>query len=101
MKLLKQHFLSSWSLLAEVEGLSKDSSDPNVKEIAKTSFNGYEFPVQSLVQYPNGTILSRLNANKLFDVSGETSATSALFDDPINTNYYNFLKEGLKKANRD
>jgi len=101
MKLLKQHFISSWSLLAEVEDLSVNSTDPIVREIAKKSFEGYQFPVQSMVQYPNGTILCSLNANELFDISQQASAASVLFDDPVSLNYYNFLTEGLKKSNRE
>ena len=33
------------------------------------------FPVQSMVQSPNGTILSSMNANELFDVSSESGAS--------------------------
>ena len=36
----------------------------------------FRFPVQSMVQYPNGTILSGLNANELFDVAQNSSITS-------------------------
>eukprot|EP00795_Rhopilema_esculentum_P003227 gene3227-1546_t len=101
LKLLKKHFISSWSLIAELKDLSANSTDADVRKLADIGLEGYKFPVQSMVQYPNGTILSSLNANELLDASQTLNSISSVFDDPVSSNYYNFLQQGLKKAGRE
>ena len=83
----------------------------------KSALNAYTFPVQSMVLSINGTILNKLNANDLIDLSNKlnekrsfldatfiaAAASSSSFststgdeiEDPIGNVYLKFLNEGV------
>uniref|UniRef100_A0A673YNQ9 Selenoprotein N n=1 Tax=Salmo trutta TaxID=8032 RepID=A0A673YNQ9_SALTR len=98
LALLNQSFVSSWSLVKELE-------DMQVSERARLHLEKYNFPVEMMVALPNGTIVHHINANYFLDQTSmkpeEEAATfsfSGGFEDPSTATYINFLKEGLEKA---
>ncbi|KAF3844948.1 hypothetical protein F7725_008111 [Dissostichus mawsoni] len=105
MALLNQSFISSWSLVRELENMQADEQNPVLSEKAKLHLENYNFPVEMMVALPNGTIIHHINANFFLDQTAmkpeEEEATfsfSAAFEDPSTATYLSFLKEGLEKA---
>ncbi|KAI9522029.1 hypothetical protein NQZ68_040340 [Dissostichus eleginoides] len=105
MALLNQSFISSWSLVRELENMQADEQNPVLSEKAKLHLENYNFPVEMMVALPNGTIVHHINANFFLDQTAmkpeEEEATfsfSAAFEDPSTATYLSFLKEGLEKA---
>ncbi|KAJ4939958.1 hypothetical protein JOQ06_029393 [Pogonophryne albipinna] len=98
-------FISSWSLVRELENMQADEQNPVLSEKAKLHLENYNFPVEMMVALPNGTIVHHINANFFLDQTAmkpeEEEATfsfSAAFEDPSTATYLSFLKEGLEKA---
>uniref|UniRef100_A0A3P8UTF0 Selenoprotein N n=1 Tax=Cynoglossus semilaevis TaxID=244447 RepID=A0A3P8UTF0_CYNSE len=102
LALLNQSFISSWSLVKELENLKQNSV---LSEKARLHLEKYNFPVEMMLALPNGTIVHHINANFFLDQTamkpeeeGATFSFSAGFEDPSTATYINFLKEGLEKA---
>lgn len=105
LALLNQSFISSWSLVKELENLQADEQNPALSEKARLHLEKYSFPVEMMVALPNGTIVHHINANFFLDQTAmkpeEEEATfsfSGGFEDPSTSTYISFLKEGLEKA---
>uniref|UniRef100_A0A668UCG1 Uncharacterized protein n=1 Tax=Oreochromis aureus TaxID=47969 RepID=A0A668UCG1_OREAU len=105
LALLNQSFISSWSLVKELENLQADEQNPALSEKARLHLEKYSFPVEMMVALPNGTIVHHINANFFLDQTAmkpeEEEATfsfSSGFEDPSTSTYISFLKEGLEKA---
>uniref|UniRef100_A0A672GMI0 Selenoprotein N n=1 Tax=Salarias fasciatus TaxID=181472 RepID=A0A672GMI0_SALFA len=107
LTLLNQSFISSWSLVRELEGLQADEQNPALAEKAGLHLADYTFPVEMMVALPNGTILHHINANVFLDQTAmrpEDEASfsfSAGFEDPSTSTYIRFLREGLERARLD
>uniref|UniRef100_A0A673YNZ1 Selenoprotein N n=1 Tax=Salmo trutta TaxID=8032 RepID=A0A673YNZ1_SALTR len=102
LALLNQSFVSSWSLVKELEDMQQN---PVESQRARLHLEKYNFPVEMMVALPNGTIVHHINANYFLDQTSmkpeEEAATfsfSGGFEDPSTATYINFLKEGLEKA---
>ncbi|CAH1261485.1 SELENON [Branchiostoma lanceolatum] len=102
LKMLADHFVSTWTLVAELESVKSNSSVPEHKKLAKMALDSYVFPVEMMVSLPNGTVVHHLNANDLLDISSTESfdvASNMLqWMDPASVTYSKFLKEGMRKA---
>lgn len=105
LALLNQSFISSWSLVKELEDLQADKQNPVLSEKARLHLESYNFPVEMMVALPNGTIVHHINANYFLDQTamkpeeeGATFSFSGGFEDPSTSTYISFLKEGLEKA---
>uniref|UniRef100_A0A673YPJ5 Selenoprotein N n=1 Tax=Salmo trutta TaxID=8032 RepID=A0A673YPJ5_SALTR len=105
LALLNQSFVSSWSLVKELEDMQANEQNPVESQRARLHLEKYNFPVEMMVALPNGTIVHHINANYFLDQTSmkpeEEAATfsfSGGFEDPSTATYINFLKEGLEKA---
>ncbi|CAH3171495.1 unnamed protein product [Porites evermanni] len=100
VRLLREKFISSWSLVAELKNIAANATDAEIKTAAKSHLDSYRFPVESLVSLPNGTVLSKLNANDLMESesSGLKFPSEFDFSDDLSVVYYKFLDDGLTKA---
>lgn len=105
MALLNQSFISSWSLVKELEDLQSDENNLHLSEKARLHLEKYTFPVQMMVALPNGTVVHHINANNFLDQTsmqpeedGPALSFSAGFEDPSTSTYIHFLQEGLEKA---
>ncbi|RVE57314.1 hypothetical protein OJAV_G00214960 [Oryzias javanicus] len=105
LALLNQSFISSWSLVKELENMQADVQHPELSEKARLHLEKYSFPVEMMVALPNGTIVHHINANYFLDQTamkpeeeGATVSFSSGFEDPSTSTYMNFLKKGLQKA---
>ncbi|KAK2825978.1 hypothetical protein Q5P01_020192 [Channa striata] len=105
LALLNQSFISSWSLVKELENMQADEQNPVLSEKARLHLEKYNFPVEMMLALPNGTIVHHINANFFLDQTamkpeeeGATFSFSGGFEDPSTSTYINFLKEGLEKA---
>lgn len=97
--LLKEKFISSWTLVAELKDIAANGTKVEVTEAAKAHLDSYRFPVESMVSLPNGTVLSRMNANDLMEgPSNEELIYPPGFPDELSFKYYKFLDEGVTKA---
>lgn len=110
MSLLNQSFISSWSLVRELEDLQADANaNPALAERARLHLAAYSFPVEMMVALPNGTVLHHINANVFLDQTamkpededqeeGRAFSFSSGFHDPSTATYISFLKEALQRA---
>ncbi|MBN3301932.1 SELN protein, partial [Amia calva] len=106
LALLNQSFVSSWSLVKELEELQTDSQRPDVGQLASLHLEKYNFPVEMMVCLPNGTVVHHINANYFLDETsmkpeepeGTMFSFTEGFEDPSTATYIRFLKEGMEKA---
>uniref|UniRef100_A0A8C0YQM7 Selenoprotein N n=2 Tax=Cyprinus carpio TaxID=7962 RepID=A0A8C0YQM7_CYPCA len=106
LALLNQSFISSWSLVKELEDLQGDKKNLDLSEKARLHLEKYTFPVEMMVALPNGTVVHHINANNFLDQTsmkpeeeeGPAISFSAGFEDPSTSTYIRFLQEGLEKA---
>jgi len=99
VRLLNEKFVSSWTLVAELKNIAANATEVEVTKAAKCHLDSYKFPVESVVALPNGTVLSRMNANDLME--GNSNGHIEIppgFEDDLGVMYYQFLEEGLAKA---
>ncbi|KAI4887177.1 hypothetical protein NFI96_021288, partial [Prochilodus magdalenae] len=104
LALLNQSFISSWSLVKELEDLQADEQNPVLSQKARLHLEKYSFPVEMMVVLPNGTVVHHINANNFLDQTsmkpeeGSSFSFSGGFEDPSTSTYVRFLQEGLDKA---
>lgn len=103
--MLNQSFISSWSLVKELENMQADERSPALSEKARLHLEKYNFPVEMMVALPNGTIVHHINANFFLDQTamkpekeGAPFSFTGGFEDPSTSTYISFLREGLEKA---
>lgn len=100
LQLLQNYFVSTWALVSDLE-IMKSRSPPDLEShLAESVLKDYNFPVESLVVYPDGTVVHHINANTLLDFGDQIVDFSILkgFHDPVEKEYHNFLKEALRRT---
>lgn len=65
--------------------------------LAQTVLDYYRFPVESMVLFSNGSLISRLNANDLMDDDSKTTVQDG-FEDNLIMTYYKFLSDSLEPS---
>uniref|UniRef100_W5KUT1 Selenoprotein N n=1 Tax=Astyanax mexicanus TaxID=7994 RepID=W5KUT1_ASTMX len=101
LALLNQSFISSWSLVKELEDLQQNLA---LSQKAHLHLESYNFPVEMILALPNGTVVHHINANNFLDQTsmkpdeGPAFSISGGFEDPSTSTYVRFLQEGLEKA---
>ncbi|GAB1609830.1 hypothetical protein Ahia01_001268900 [Argonauta hians] len=95
MSFLKEHFISTFCLVIELEDMKK-RNDSEVAKLASIFLENYKFPVMMIVSLPNGTILNKVNANDLLDAPSDFWNTG--FQNPASMSYLKFLKTGLERS---
>ncbi|NXV80257.1 SELN protein, partial [Atlantisia rogersi] len=106
LALLNESFISSWSLVKELEELQTNRENEFYSKLADLHLEKYNFPVEMIICLPNGTVLHHINANYFLDITSmkpedvESSifSFSTNFEDPSTATYLQFLKEGLQRA---
>uniref|UniRef100_A0A8C9MWP1 Selenoprotein N n=1 Tax=Serinus canaria TaxID=9135 RepID=A0A8C9MWP1_SERCA len=106
LALLNESFISSWSLVKELEELQSNRENEFHSKLAKLHLEKYNFPVEMIICLPNGTVIHHINANYFLDITSmkpedvESSifSFSTNFEDPSTATYLQFLKEGLHRA---
>lgn len=83
--------------MVDLEDLKKDSTHPEMSQIATTFLDSYRFPVMMMIASPDGKVLHAVNANEFLDKDADTYETifNMGFTDPTIANYVGFLKEGI------
>uniref|UniRef100_S4RML1 Selenoprotein N n=1 Tax=Petromyzon marinus TaxID=7757 RepID=S4RML1_PETMA len=100
---MSENFISSWSLVKDLEDLKKQEEQAEHAKWATLHLAKYTFPVEMMIALPNGTVVHCINANDFLDATAVkaedlTPDLPAEFLDPTSTTYLKFLKEGLQKA---
>uniref|UniRef100_A0A8C0NH94 Selenoprotein N n=1 Tax=Canis lupus familiaris TaxID=9615 RepID=A0A8C0NH94_CANLF len=106
LALLNESFISTWSLVRELEDLQNSQENPAHKKLAGLHLEKYSFPVEMMICLPNGTVVHHINANyflditsmKPEDVENNVFSFSSTFEDPSTATYMQFLKEGLRRG---
>eukprot|EP00069_Balaena_mysticetus_P016380 bmy_02038T0 len=106
LALLNESFISTWSLVKELEDLQNNQENPSHKKLASLHLEKYSFPVEMMICLPNGTVVHHINANyflditsvKPEDVQNNVFSFSSTFEDPSTATYMQFLKEGLRRG---
>ncbi|KAH9500951.1 hypothetical protein Btru_069301 [Bulinus truncatus] len=95
LSLLAEHFISTWSLTADLKALAADPAEP-YSHLAQKLLNVYEFPVMLIIASCDGEIIHKMNANDLLDLG--TSFFENILSNPTTFNYIQFLKDGIQKS---
>ncbi|KAG8506698.1 Selenoprotein N [Galemys pyrenaicus] len=106
LALLNESFVSTWSLVKELEDLQNNQENPAQQELARLHLEKYSFPVEMMICLPNGTVVHHINANyflditsmKTEDVKNNVFSFSSTFEDPSTATYLQFLREGLQRG---
>uniref|UniRef100_A0A2K5QXD3 EF-hand domain-containing protein n=1 Tax=Cebus imitator TaxID=2715852 RepID=A0A2K5QXD3_CEBIM len=101
--LLKESFISIWSLVKELEKLQSNQENAAQQKLAGLHLEKYSFPVEMMICLPNGTVVHHINANYFLDITSmkpkeiesNLFSFSPTFEDPFTATYMQFLKEGL------
>ncbi|KAL1777045.1 selenoprotein N [Sigmodon hispidus] len=105
LTLLNESFISTWSLVKELEDLQIQQENPLHRQLAGLHLEKYSFPVEMMICLPNGTVVHHINANYFLDITSMKSedmenvfSFSSTFEDPSTTTYMQFLREGLRRG---
>uniref|UniRef100_A0A8C3W4F2 Selenoprotein N n=1 Tax=Catagonus wagneri TaxID=51154 RepID=A0A8C3W4F2_9CETA len=106
LALLNESFISTWSLVKELEDLQNNQENPTHKKLAGLHLEKYSFPVEMMICLPNGTVVHHINANYFLDITSvkpqdienNVFGFSSTFEDPSTATYMQFLKEGLRRG---
>ncbi|KAF5924607.1 hypothetical protein HPG69_004479 [Diceros bicornis minor] len=106
LALLNESFISTWSLVKELEDLQDNQDNPSHKKLAGLHLEKYSFPVEMMICLPNGTVVHHINANYFLDITSmkpedienNVFSFSSTFEDPSTATYMQFLKEGLRRG---
>ncbi|KAK2081464.1 hypothetical protein P7K49_040370, partial [Saguinus oedipus] len=103
LTLLNKSFISTWSLVKELEELQGNQENPAHQKLAGLHLEKYSFPVEMKICLPNGTVVHHISANYFLDITfmkpekieSNLFSFSPTFEDPSMATYMQFLKEGL------
>ncbi|KAB0358140.1 hypothetical protein FD754_002296 [Muntiacus muntjak] len=106
LALLNESFISTWSLVKELEDLQNNQENPSHQQLAGLHLEKYSFPVEMMICLPNGTVVHHINANYFLDITSmkpedienHVFSFSSTFEDPSTATYMQFLKEGLRRG---
>ncbi|CAI9165476.1 unnamed protein product [Rangifer tarandus platyrhynchus] len=106
LALLNESFISTWSLVKELEDLQNNQENPSHRQLAGLHLEKYSFPVEMMICLPNGTVVHHINANYFLDITSmkpedienHVFSFSSTFEDPSTVTYMQFLKEGLRRG---
>ncbi|CAF4362194.1 unnamed protein product, partial [Rotaria magnacalcarata] len=70
LNLLREQFVSTWALVVDLKAIIGNQSDDTIKDSqrAKQALDNYAFPVESMIQQIDGTVISKINANDLLNI---------------------------------
>uniref|UniRef100_A0A8C9B121 Selenoprotein N n=2 Tax=Phocoena sinus TaxID=42100 RepID=A0A8C9B121_PHOSS len=105
LTLLNESFISTWSLVKDLEDLQNNQENPSHQKLASLHLEKYSFPVEMMICLPNGTVVHHINANYFLDITSvkpedienNVFSFSSTFEDSTAT-YMQFLKEGLRRG---
>ncbi|CAF2881893.1 unnamed protein product [Rotaria sp. Silwood2] len=97
LNLLREYFVSTWALVVDLKAIISNQTNDAIKDSqrAKQALDNYAFPVESLIQKIDGTVISKLNANDLLDTPSKTE--EFLNKDITIQRYVHFLEEALNR----
>lgn len=104
VELLQRKFISSWSLVKELEEMAVGHvTNEEVRRMARASLDSYTFPVQINILLPNSTLVGTLNANDWLNVDEEMASSAdnkedyeaVWSDEAASANYLRFLRRAL------
>uniref|UniRef100_A0A2K5YWW8 Selenoprotein N n=1 Tax=Mandrillus leucophaeus TaxID=9568 RepID=A0A2K5YWW8_MANLE len=106
LTLLNESFISTWSLVKELEELQNNQENLSHQKLAGLHLEKYSFPVEMMICLPNGTVVHHINANYFLDITSmkpeevesHLFSFSSTFEDPSTATYMQFLKEGLRRG---
>ncbi|ELW47635.1 Selenoprotein N [Tupaia chinensis] len=106
LTLLNESFISTWSLVKELEDLQSTPDNPAHRRLASLHLEKYSFPVEMMICLPNGSVVHHINANYFLDITSlkpedienNVFSFSSTFEDPSTATYMQFLKEGLRRG---
>ncbi|CAF4956850.1 unnamed protein product, partial [Rotaria magnacalcarata] len=63
-------FVSTWALVVDLKAIIGNQSDDTIEDSqrAKQALDNYAFPVESMIQQIDGTVISKINANDLLNI---------------------------------
>lgn len=66
IELLESDYVNTWTVIEELQSLKSDSTiDTEVRSLAERIHADYQYPVDSQLRAPDGTLLRQLAANDL------------------------------------
>ncbi|KAI5947004.1 Selenoprotein N [Manis javanica] len=94
LALLNESFISTWSLVRELEDLQNNQENASHQKLADLHLEKYSFPVEMMICLPNGTVVQHINANYFLDITSmkpedveKVFSFSSTFEDPSTATY--------------
>ncbi|CAF4848315.1 unnamed protein product [Rotaria sp. Silwood1] len=102
LNLLREHFVSTWALVVDLKAIIANQTSDTIKDSqrAKQALDNYAFPVESMVQQIDGTVISKLNANDLLDTHSKAEEFLNIVSNGMDITiqrYVHFLEEALNR----
>ncbi|GFQ94019.1 selenoprotein N [Trichonephila clavata] len=94
LEILNTHFISFWSIVEDLKEIIKENSDSVASFFAQVCLDNYDFPVESIIFTPNGSVIHRININALLGLVDEQESFFEIRD-PVEKNYQEFLENAL------
>ncbi|UJR30954.1 hypothetical protein I4U23_018466 [Adineta vaga] len=102
--LLREYFVSTWALVVDLKAIISNQSNDAIKDSqrAKQALDNYSFPVQSMIQQHDGTVIAKMNANDLLNFESTSEQFLNIISDGTNLptkRYIHFLERALDRQN--
>ncbi|CAF2029707.1 unnamed protein product [Rotaria magnacalcarata] len=100
LNLLREQFVSTWALVVDLKAIIGNQSDDTIKDSqrAKQALDNYAFPVESMIQQIDGTVISKINTNDLLNINSQSEQFMNIIDDEGDITikrYVHFLEQAL------
>lgn len=99
-ELLLKHFVSTWSITAQLKEISALDVEDIAKKMATACLGQYHFPVQIVCLLPDATVVNGINANDILDIDTVDEDEFVGFSDPLDMRYHQFLVSCIEMADK-
>lgn len=96
---MREHFISTWALVVDLKSIIANQSETNLlnSQRAKYALDNYSFPVESIIQHVNGTVIDKINANHLLNMDSTADQIENTGTELFIRRYVSFLEQSLQQ----
>ncbi|CAF1330358.1 unnamed protein product [Adineta ricciae] len=104
LHLLREHFVSTWALVVDLKAIISNQTNEAIQDSqrAKQALDNYAFPVESIIQQPDGTVIAKINANDLLNFESTSEQFLNIISDGTDLptkRYIHFLEQAINRQN--
>ncbi|CAF0874733.1 unnamed protein product [Rotaria sordida] len=102
LNLLRENYISTWTLVVDLKAIMTNQSNDAIKDSqrAKHALDNYAFPVESMIQQIDGTVISKINANDLLETYSKAEQFLNVVSNGMDITvqrYVHFLEQALDR----